>query len=193
MCQSKILNIFPLYVPVLDLKSLTCPSRSSWEIRRMWTGPGPQWASGGDTVAVRLGSEASGRLRVSGGNVRVQFTCTGQEAILLKPCTERDMQEKAEQWKHERGHQLMWVSGRIFDPAYSYKARLCEVPEGLPELHVQILGNAFKLRTPQLWIHDVFPWCEEGEGCHTWKKMDDLKHEHNLLSKPERPKDKNGD
>lgn len=110
MCPSKILNIFPIYAPytsVLDLQSLTCPSRSSWEIRRMWTGPGPQWASGGDTVAFRLGSEASGRLRVSGGNVRVQFTCTGQEAILLKPCTERDMQEKAEQCKHERGHQLM--------------------------------------------------------------------------------------
>lgn len=54
----------------------------------MWTGPGPQWAIGGDTVAVRLGSEASGRRKVIGGKVRVKFTCTGLEAILLKPCTE---------------------------------------------------------------------------------------------------------
>lgn len=50
---------------------LTCPSRSSKEIRRMWTGPGPECAIGGDTVAVRLGSEASGRRRVTGGRVRV--------------------------------------------------------------------------------------------------------------------------
>lgn len=65
----------------------------------MWTGPGPQWAIGGETVAVRLGSEASGRRRVTGGKVRVRFTCTGLEAILLKPCTEEDMQG-VEQFKH---------------------------------------------------------------------------------------------
>lgn len=55
------------------------------------TGPGPQWAIGGDTVAVRLGSEASGRRRVTGGKVRVMFICTGLEAILLKPCTDQKM------------------------------------------------------------------------------------------------------
>uniref|UniRef100_A0A8P4FX85 Uncharacterized protein n=1 Tax=Dicentrarchus labrax TaxID=13489 RepID=A0A8P4FX85_DICLA len=40
---------------------------------RKWTGPGPQWAIGGDTVAVRLGSEASGRRRVTGGKVIEQL------------------------------------------------------------------------------------------------------------------------
>lgn len=55
----------------------------------MWTGPGPQWATGGDTVADRLGSEARGRRRVTGGTVRVKFTCTGLETILLKPWTEK--------------------------------------------------------------------------------------------------------
>ena len=51
----------------------------------------------------------------------------------------------------------MRVSRRIFDPAYCYKAGLCEVPEGLPELHVQVLGDAFELSAPQLWIDNVLP------------------------------------
>ncbi len=72
------------------------------------------------------------------------------------------------------------VSGRLFDPAYCYKARLCEVPEGFPELHVQVLGNAFKLSASQLWIDDVFPWGEEGEGCHTWKRMYGFKYQPSL-------------
>lgn len=67
----------------------------------MLTGPGPQWAIGGDTVAVRLGSEASGRCRVTGGKVRVRFTCTGLEAILTKPCRERDVQGN-EQLRQQR-------------------------------------------------------------------------------------------
>uniref|UniRef100_A0A3B4WV77 Uncharacterized protein n=1 Tax=Seriola lalandi dorsalis TaxID=1841481 RepID=A0A3B4WV77_SERLL len=33
----------------------------------MWTGPGPQWAIGGDTVAVRLGSEFTCTWLESGG------------------------------------------------------------------------------------------------------------------------------
>lgn len=56
----------------------------------MLTGPGPQCAIGGDTVAVSLGSEARGRRKVTGGKVRVKFICTGQEAILLKPYTVRE-------------------------------------------------------------------------------------------------------
>lgn len=79
------------------------------------TGPGPQWAIGGDTVAVRLGSEASGRRRVTGGKVRVMFICTGLEAILLKPCTDQKM------WAVETLKTTsvnLGVSCRIFDPAY---------------------------------------------------------------------------
>ena len=71
----------------------------------MLTGPGPQWAIGGDTVAVSLGSEASGRRRVTGGTVRVKFTCTGLEDILLKPWTEKDMQG-IEQLKHQGLQQI---------------------------------------------------------------------------------------
>lgn len=67
---------------------LTCPSRSSQEMRRTCTGPGPQCATGGETVVVRRGSAASGTCSATGGNVRVTLTCTGLEAILLKPCTE---------------------------------------------------------------------------------------------------------
>lgn len=37
---------------------------------------------------------------------------------------------------------------KTLDPAYCYQAGLCEVPEGLPELHVQVLGDAFELGTP---------------------------------------------
>lgn len=55
----------------------------------MWTGPGPQWATGGDTVVDSLESEASGRCRVTGGTVKVKFTCTGLEAKLVKPWIER--------------------------------------------------------------------------------------------------------
>ncbi|TNN38851.1 hypothetical protein EYF80_050993 [Liparis tanakae] len=58
-----------------------CTQGSSCEMSRMWTGPGPQWATGGDTAAVRLGSEASGRCRVTGGTVRVKFTCTGPDSV----------------------------------------------------------------------------------------------------------------
>lgn len=58
----------------------------------MWTGPGPVWATGGDTVVLRLGSEASGKTRGTGGTVRVKFTCTGLEAILLKPWKKKDVQ-----------------------------------------------------------------------------------------------------
>lgn len=58
-------------VGVLNMWSLTCPSRSSHEIRRVWTGPGPQCAIGGDTVIARRGSVASGMRRVTGGKVRV--------------------------------------------------------------------------------------------------------------------------
>lgn len=61
----------------------------------MRTGPGPQCATGGDTVADRLGSEARGRRRVTGGTVRVKFTCTGLETILLKPWTEKAPQVRA--------------------------------------------------------------------------------------------------
>ena len=52
----------------------------------MWTGPGPEWATGGDTVVERLGSEARGRRRGTGGTEIVRFTCTVLDAILLKPC-----------------------------------------------------------------------------------------------------------
>lgn len=72
----------------------------------MWTGPGPQWAIGGDTVAVRLGSAAKGRRRVTGGTVRVKFTCTGLEAILLKPWPEKDIQGN-EQLEHQRALQVI--------------------------------------------------------------------------------------
>lgn len=64
----------------------------------MWTGPGPQWAIGGDTVTDRLGSEARGRRRVRGGRVRVKFTFTGLEAILLKPWIEK------ERWRKQLKH-----------------------------------------------------------------------------------------
>uniref|UniRef100_A0A3Q0SFI1 Uncharacterized protein n=1 Tax=Amphilophus citrinellus TaxID=61819 RepID=A0A3Q0SFI1_AMPCI len=40
--------------------------------KRMWTGPGPQWAIGGDTVTVSRGSEARGRRRVTGGTVKTK-------------------------------------------------------------------------------------------------------------------------
>uniref|UniRef100_A0A3P8VSE3 Uncharacterized protein n=1 Tax=Cynoglossus semilaevis TaxID=244447 RepID=A0A3P8VSE3_CYNSE len=43
----------------------------------MCTGPGPQWASGGDTVTVKVLSEARG-------------SCTALEVIRLNPWTERE-------------------------------------------------------------------------------------------------------
>lgn len=95
-------------------------------------------------MAVRLGSEASGRRRVAGGKVRVKFTCTGLEAILLKPYRDKH-RGSIQQFKDEFGK---CVSVKTFDPAYCYQAGLCKVPEGLPELHVQVLGDAFKLGTP---------------------------------------------
>lgn len=73
--------------------------------------------------------------------------------------------------------QLNWESAKkLLDTAYCYKPGLCEVPEGLPELHVQVLCDAFKLSASQLWIDDVLSWCEEGEGGHAWKRMDGFKH-----------------
>lgn len=112
----------------------------------MWTGPGPQCAIGGDTVAVRLRSEASGRRRVAGGKVRVKFTCTGLEAILLKPYGDKHRESLSIlQFKDEFGK---FVSVKTLDPAYCYQAGLCKVPEGLPELHVQVLGDAFEFGTP---------------------------------------------
>lgn len=62
----------------------TCPWRSMWEMRRTWTGPGPQWAMGGVTVTERLVSEARGKLSGSPGIVRVQFTCTACDLMLAK-------------------------------------------------------------------------------------------------------------
>uniref|UniRef100_A0A3B3XZG1 Uncharacterized protein n=1 Tax=Poecilia mexicana TaxID=48701 RepID=A0A3B3XZG1_9TELE len=38
-------------------------------ISLMWTGPGPQWATGGDTLVDSVGSEARGSCRLSGGTV----------------------------------------------------------------------------------------------------------------------------
>lgn len=52
----------------------------------MLTGPGPQWANGGDTGVERRGSETRGRSSGSGGMVRVRFTCTRVEVKLAKPC-----------------------------------------------------------------------------------------------------------
>lgn len=62
----------------------TCPWRSMWEMRRTWTGPGPQWAMGGDTVIERLVSAARGKVSGSPGIVRVRFTCTACDLILAK-------------------------------------------------------------------------------------------------------------
>lgn len=63
----------------------------------MLTGPGPQWATGGDTETERLGSEASGKLRVSPGTVNVRFTCTTLEAILHKPFTKKRIKMREKQ------------------------------------------------------------------------------------------------
>lgn len=115
----------------------------------MWTGPGPECAIGGDTVTDRLGSEARGRRRGTGGSVRVKFTWTGLEAIRLKPCKERRV-------RLTQGSISGDWRGSVRDPAYCYKVGLCEVPEGLPELQVQILRYAFELSSPQLRIDDVF-------------------------------------
>ena len=71
----------------------------------MCTGPGPQWASGGDTVVDSLGSEARGRCRVTGGTVRVKFTCTWLEAIRLKPWTEGNV-HRCERLEHSTAPQV---------------------------------------------------------------------------------------
>lgn len=102
-------------------------------------------------MAVRLGSEARGRRSVTGGKVKVKFTCTGQEAILLKPCTETHAGDA----DFSVSAASLGVSKKLLDTAYCYKPGLREVPEGLPELHVQVLCDAFKLSASQLWIDDV--------------------------------------
>uniref|UniRef100_A0A8C9V913 Uncharacterized protein n=1 Tax=Scleropages formosus TaxID=113540 RepID=A0A8C9V913_SCLFO len=62
---------------MVTLRSLsTCPSRSSWEIKRICTGPGPLWATGGATVTERLGSDTRGRSKGTGGTERARFTRT---------------------------------------------------------------------------------------------------------------------
>lgn len=61
-------------------------------------------------------------------------------------------------WVKEQLKQaICGVQERMFESLYGYKAGLREVPEGLPELQIQVLGNAFKLSSPQLWIHDILP------------------------------------
>ena len=58
------------------------------------------------------------------------------------------------------------------EPAYCYKAGLREVPERLPEMYIQVLGNTFELSASRLWIDDVLPWCEERKGRHTWSERE---------------------
>lgn len=48
---------------------------------------------------------------------------------------------------------------------------LGDVPEALPEMDVQVLGNAFKLCTPQLRVDGVLPRGEDGAGCDTWGRL----------------------
>lgn len=45
---------------------------------------------------------------------------------------------------------------------------LSDVPEGFPEVHVQVLDDTFKLSPTQLWVYGESATSEEGTGSYTW-------------------------
>ena len=56
---------------------------------------------------------------------------------------------------------------------------LCDVPECLPEMDIQVLGDTFKFCTPQLWVDGVLSWGKERACCHTWRRRETLHSYHN--------------
>lgn len=47
---------------------------------------------------------------------------------------------------------------------------LRDVPEALPEMDVQVLGDTFKFCPSQLGVDGILPGGEERAGCHTWER-----------------------
>ena len=71
-------------------------------------------------------------------------------------------------WVYYRCFRSVFVCIRVELSTHRREFSLSNVPEALPKVDVQVLGDAFKFRPSQLRVNGVLPWGKERAGCHPW-------------------------